>query len=186
VNHLKLAAPISFLLVFGILPQAWGAVAHADDVAFGPNDVRSVFFIAKNENKNEVHYGVHLDAQCKPVGKAPLFAYWQEREKGPNVILPLAGHEGPAYGIESQKVVEQSATATQLLMRLRALDKRDLLIQIGKGKDGCTAQAFTKIRGIASVFERGFIVVAMWRIRELTLFGKRIDNQKPISEKIEP
>jgi len=42
-------------------------VARSD----GGGVVSSAFFIAKSENRNQVHYGVHVDAACSPVGAEP-------------------------------------------------------------------------------------------------------------------
>jgi hypothetical protein len=52
--------------------------ATADDIVqFAPPDVRSVFFIAKSQNRNQVHYGIRLDRECNPIGTRPVFAYWR-------------------------------------------------------------------------------------------------------------
>jgi hypothetical protein len=55
------------------------------------NDPTSVFIVAKNQNKNQVHYGVRLDPACSVVGAQPVYSYWRMLERGGEVepILPL-------------------------------------------------------------------------------------------------
>ena len=69
--------------------------------------VRSVFFVAKSENHNEVHYGIALDATCTPAGPAPVFAYWRMRERGPLATEPLLSREVAAYGVGDPQKVER-------------------------------------------------------------------------------
>ena len=70
-------------------------------------DVASVFYVAKSENRNQVHYGVHLDASCSPVGTAPVFPYWRMLEHGPLAAEPLLQREVDAYGVAEQHVTER-------------------------------------------------------------------------------
>ena len=58
-----------------------GGTAQAQGVSFGPNDVQSVFHVSKSQNRNQVHYALRLDQQCRPVGKAPVYGYWKKLEK---------------------------------------------------------------------------------------------------------
>jgi len=69
--------------------------------------VRSVFFVAKSENRNEVHYGVALDSACVPAGSSPVFAYWRMRERSPLATEPLLAREVSAYGIAEPQRVER-------------------------------------------------------------------------------
>jgi Domain of unknown function (DUF4833) len=61
--------------------------ALASSVDFGEHDVRSVFPIEKSQNRNQVHYGVHLSEACVPPRDAPVYVYWRELRKGQNVFL---------------------------------------------------------------------------------------------------
>src|SRR5262245_57166471 len=108
-------------IAFGSLLVAtlFGSV-HADAARFGANDIRSLFFVAKNENKNEIHYGIHLDKDCIPLGKEPVYGYWQQREAGPNVIEDMNMLDRTVYGIESQSIVKRSPEESKVLMTVKA------------------------------------------------------------------
>src|SRR5579862_229788 len=83
-------------------------VAQADSNRFGPTDVQTLFVIGKNLDRNEVQYGIRLDKDCVPVGKEPLYAYWRQFEKGPNVTEDLNFLDRTVYGIGGQWVTERS------------------------------------------------------------------------------
>src|SRR4029078_2517058 len=48
-------------------------------------DPHSVFFIQRNKNRNEVHYAISLDENCRPKGDEPMTNYWLRLEDGPNI-----------------------------------------------------------------------------------------------------
>lgn len=112
-------------------------------------DISSVMFISKSENKNQVHYGIHLDASCMPSGAAPVYAYWLMLEKGPNVTEPLLSRELRGYGIGAQAVHGDDVRIT-----LRGLPGRPITIHVRREPNGtCAANAETTIGGIlARVF----------------------------------
>src|SRR5437660_6247311 len=89
--------------------------------------VPSVFFIAKSENKNQVHYGIHLDEACTPAGGAPVFAYWRMLERGPFETEPVLPREVPAYGFV-QSTVLRDRPAGRVFVTLNALPKRPIAI----------------------------------------------------------
>src|SRR5690606_5583750 len=111
-----------------VLSSAGPALAKkaAKTVPFGPKDVRSVAYVAKSENKNEVHYAVALDDRCMPAGPAPVFGYWRNRERGLPPEEPLLSREQRAYGIASQSVEKNRVT-----IRLRALPDREIVFETG-------------------------------------------------------
>src|SRR5262245_17335361 len=94
--------------------------AHADESRFGPHDVRTVFAIGKNLDKNEVQYGVRLDEQCRPQSEEPMYAYWRQFEQGPEVTEDLNFLDKTAYGIKMQTVQLRSERGTKIVMTLRA------------------------------------------------------------------
>jgi Domain of unknown function (DUF4833) len=125
------------------LSVAWAAVlagallggdAHGDPAG---RDVASVFHVAKSENRNQVHYGIHLDESCAPVGGAPLFAYWRMLERGPAAIEPLLQREVGAYGVAEQRVLERGPDGGKTSVRLRALPARPIVIQSTRRGEAC-------------------------------------------------
>ncbi|WP_437520237.1 DUF4833 domain-containing protein [Sorangium sp. So ce726] len=125
-------------------------------VRFGASDVRSVFFVAKSENRNQVHYAVRLDANCMPFGERPVFAYWRELEHGPDRTSLLTAWEEPAYGVASQEVASREATGA-VRLALRALPSRQLVIETTKRDGGCKAVASLRIAGATAQLKRVFV-----------------------------
>src|SRR5580692_8073537 len=83
------------LVMFGRLTDAAG-----DSTT--PGESAPLFFVSKSENKNQVSYAVRLDAECRPTGAAPVFAYWRMLERSPVVVEPLLALEEMAYGVGPQ------------------------------------------------------------------------------------
>lgn len=134
---------------------------------FGPNDVASVFFISKSENKNEVHYGIHLDPQCNVDGAQPVYPYWQMREGNPH-FEALLSREESAYGIASQSV-----TGNSVRVVLRALPDRPILVHVSRTDTGCVATATTTIARAPASLDHVFVQVAWpFGVSYLELVGK--------------
>ena len=120
--------------------------ATADDIVqFGPADVKSVFFIAKSQNRNQVHYGIRLDKECSPLGRRPLFAYWRMFEKG-GELEPLLGTEGPAYGLDEAQEIVNTPDASRIRSRLRAFPDRPLLVTVTRKDDQCVAKRARRLQ----------------------------------------
>jgi hypothetical protein len=136
------------------------------------NDVRSVFFVAKSENKNQVHYGVHMGADCAPSGPAPVFAYWQMLEKGPGATEPLLGMEAPAYGFASQRVTAIGPSGGTVLVTLRAMPERPIVVTTRRQGGSCVAVAETQIDGASALLTRVFVQLRWpFGVESLTLDG---------------
>jgi hypothetical protein len=71
--------------VVGFALLAAPSSARAGDPSFDANDIETLFFIAKSDDRNRVDYGMRLDKHCAPVGEAPVFPYWREFEPPPPV-----------------------------------------------------------------------------------------------------
>jgi hypothetical protein len=157
-----------------------GDAAYADG-----SDVTSVFFIAKSENKNQVHYGIHLDADCAPSGSAPVFAYWQMLERGPSVTEPLLSREIPAYGFASQQVSSRGATGGTVTVTLRALPERAIVVTSWR-KDGvCAASAQTTIAGVPALLTRVYVQLRWpFGVESLTLDGFATPDRHAVRERI--
>jgi hypothetical protein len=122
----------------------------------GARDVASVFFVAKSENRNQVHYGIHVDAACVPAGGAPVFAYWRMLEHGPRATEPLLDREVPAYGLSEQRVIEKRPDGGRTLLQLRALGDRIIEIDTTSRDGACVATATTSIGGVPAVLSNVF------------------------------
>jgi hypothetical protein len=79
------------------------SLAQARDTRFGASDIRTLFFIRTSEDRDEVHYGIHLDKDCIPIGKEPVYVYWRLIEKGPDVRLTRAASSWPPRHFESAR-----------------------------------------------------------------------------------
>lgn len=82
--------------------------------------VQSIFHIAKSENRNQVHYGAHVDEACRPIGAAPIYAYWRMFERSPTRTEALLDREQPGYGptgVSPHKPRRSSTRSTPSLAR---------------------------------------------------------------------
>lgn len=157
--------------------------AHASSARLGPWDVDSLFFISKSENHNQVHYGVRLDAACKPVGPRPVFAYWRMLEEGPTATAPLLDREQAAYGLDEAQVVFGSATSPRVRIRLRSFPDRPIVVRPELRGDHCVASVVCDIRGEAARLERIHVVIGMfWSVRSVTLEGMLLGVEQPTFE----
>jgi len=166
---------------------AGGLVALAGAVARGEagRDVASVFLIAKSENRNQVHYGVHLDAACAPVGPTPVFAYWRMLEQGPHATEPLLSREVGAYGFVEQRVVERGADGGRVTLRLRALPARPIAIETRAHDGVCEATATTFIGGAAASL-RSVYAQLRWPfgVDHLVLSGRSLADGRAVEERL--
>jgi hypothetical protein len=158
-------------------------VARASD----DRDLRSLFFVAKSENRNQVHYGVHLDAGCAPVGAAPVFAYWRMLEHGPTAIEPLLARETRAYGFLAERVIAREEDGGRVLVTLAALATRPILVDTHASGAACVATATTAIDGVPAYLSSVFAQLR-WPIGVdfLMLWGHALADGRPVSERIKP
>jgi hypothetical protein len=160
-------------------------------VAAGPaaasGDVPSVFFVAKSENRNQVHYGVHVDANCAPSGAAPAFAYWRMFEHGPTATEPMLAHEVRAYGFAAQRVIERDENGGRVLVLLAALPNRPLLIETRAVGSGCKATATISIGGVAAYLGNVYLRLRWpFGVESMTLTGRSRDDGRILTERIAP
>lgn len=146
MNRTRLPRRALPVLVLGSL-LAFSRVSAGEGVSFGPDDTQSVLFIAKSQNKNQVHYGVHLDSHCNPVGSAPVFGYWRMLEQR-GQVEPILEMEEPAYGVADGQTVLKNPGGTTIRVRLRAFAERPLAIVIKSSGGRCEAIAKSTISGI--------------------------------------
>jgi hypothetical protein len=170
-----------------LLAVAAGALVVRVARGDAAHDVASAFFVAKSENRNQVHYGVHLDAACAPAGAAPVFAYWRMLEQGPLATEPLLRREVDAYGFAEQRVVERGAEGGRVTLGLRALPGRSISIQTGSREGKCEAVAVTGIGGAPASLRRVFVQLRWpFGVDHLELSGRALADGRWVEERIAP
>jgi hypothetical protein len=148
-------------------------------------DVPTVFLVAKSENKNQVHYGVHLDAACGPVGSVPVFAYWRMLEQGPLATEPLLRREVDAYGFAEQRVVERGADGGRVTLRLHALPGRPIAIQTRSRGGACEATATMVIGGTPASLHSVYAQLRWpFGVDHLVLSGRSLADGKAVEERV--
>ncbi|MDB4976396.1 MAG: hypothetical protein JWN48_4737 [Myxococcaceae bacterium] len=142
---------------------------------FGPNDVHSAFHVEKSENRNQVHYGIRLDAACRPQGKAPVFAYWMRLKKDVWDEDPLIGAAVRVYGASTDQTVQVAATGGHVDMYVKALKRVPVSIAITKGKDGCIATPTVVLNGERVKLVRAFLQLGRFGItvKYVDVYGTR-------------
>lgn len=106
------------------------------------DDISSVFYVLKNDNGNQIHYGVKLNQNCFPEGSNPVYVYWV-RENG--TTGNLLSVEKPAYGISNQSVSSKDVEVILKFFDDRRIQK-PIRFKISKLNNGtCEAKAFTWI-----------------------------------------
>ena len=68
-----------------VLPAIGAVLVAHSTAAAAAADPSSIFHIDRNKNRNQVHYGVRVDAGCRPVGAEPVYNYWLRLEEDPPV-----------------------------------------------------------------------------------------------------
>lgn len=168
-----------------------GAVALGPDASaegrFGAHDIQTLFGIGKNTDRNEVQFGIRLDKDCSPIGDEPIYAYWRQYEKGPDVTEDLNMLDKTGYGIKSQKVEKRTPTGGKVAMVLKATPERGIGVFVHKDGDKCVAEPLAFISGVTAKLEKihvqlkGFLSVDYIEIR-----GRRVDDKQPIVERARP
>ena len=134
--------------------------AQADDYnPFLPGDIRVLFVVKKNTNRNEVGYGIHLDKQCQPVGEEPIFAYWRQFERSPTAIDELTFLDKTVYGIKSQKILNRTPEESKVLMTIKAASDRGIAIITKMSEGKCVAKTIAFINGTPGNLESVFVHV---------------------------
>lgn len=167
----------------------WSAPVQgaAGRVAFGPHDVRSVFYVAKSQNQNQVHYGVHLDGACRPVGKRPVFAYWRRLRDGRRVDGPLEGAGLRVYGASDDQTVTTSKEGGRVSMYVKALKQVRIDIATKKGAEGCEATATTTIQGQPAKLSHAYLQLGLLalRVKYVDVVGHRLADGKRVSQRFD-
>jgi len=147
-------------------------------------DPRSLFLIAKSENKNQVHYGVHLDEACNVVGASPLYGYWRMLEnKGE--IEPILSREVRAYGVDPVQRIEKNGDATTIYARMNAIPDRQLRVTVARTEGRCEARASMSIAGADAHLSLIYIRLSWpFGVDYILLRGSRALDGRSVEEKI--
>ena len=147
--------------------------------------VQSLFFIAKSENKNQVHYAVAVDASCRPVGNHPVYGYWRELKVGPRVVSPLLEHEQRAYGLSEPRFVRRTAEGGQIRVSLRGFPERPLIIDTFRKGSGCAARTQTTIQQQPALLTWIYVDIGfLFSVNYAIVRGIRIADGVAVQEKI--
>ena len=125
--------------------------ACATTAAAEPPD--SVFHIDRNKNRNQVHYGVHLDDHCHPVGSEPMYNYWLRREESPPEVKDLSFFQQTAYGFQKQEIEADG----RIEVRLRAIPERLIVVRVTSVRGACKAETFMTIDGKQAYLDKVFV-----------------------------
>ena len=143
----------------------------------------SVFHIDRNKNRNQVHYGIRIDANCKPVGDEPVYNYWLRLENDPPVTQPIKFFQQAAYGFSRQNIEKDG----RIEVRLRALPDRQIVMRLTVVGGVCKAGAFLTIDGVEAHLEKVFVFadegLFLPSVRYIELFGRSNDGHS-VYEKI--
>jgi hypothetical protein len=142
------------------------AAGLADELSFGPHDVRSVFYVSKSENYNQVHYALRLDASCRPRSNRPVWAYWKRVKEGRRWDAPLSRPARHVYGVGDEQRVRRSESGGQVQVYVRALEQLRIEIDVrSKGTVGCEAGATTTIAGKRARLSHAYLKIRPLRPR---------------------
>jgi hypothetical protein len=166
-----------------LAPRGWAREEEQGDEWSVP----TVFFVAKSENKNQVHYGIHLDDRCEPVGAAPVYAYWRMLEHGPSSYEPLLSREVRAYGIAEQHVLERGSFAARTRVTLEALRSRTMVVETYSDGTRCVARAILPMAGAPAVLANVFVQLRWpFGVAFLLLSGHALGDGGVVREQVDP
>ena len=162
------------------------ALAAPAPAADPGREIPSAFFIAKSENKNQVHFAVAVDGKCSPLGDAPVRPYWLMLEKGPAVTEPLLAREQGPYGLASQQVLTRTAEGGSVRVTLKAVPARPVTIETTRDADGtCSFHTHMTIGSKVGRLQYVYVKLAFVSIDYLLLVGKD-DEGGELKERIDP
>ena len=174
---------MGYLVALTVLTNAQSGLADPA-LAPGPHDPASVFLVAKSENKNQVHYGVKLDAACNVIGSSPLYGYWRMLEKK-GEIEPILSREVRAYGLGPVQRIERTGDATTIYARMNAIPDRELRVTVARTGGRCEAQANFSIAGEDAQLRLIYIRLSWpFGVDYILLRGSRMADGRVVEEKI--
>ena len=148
-----------------------------------------LFHIERNKNKNQVHYSLRLNQDCKIVSDESIYVSWLELESEKPKIYEIKWYEQIAYGIKEQVKLKPR----ELKIRLKALPERIIYIKYFKQLNSdshCKVQAFTNISGKKTQLTKIYIFaierfLLTPKVKYIVIHGKSTKG-KTLKEKIIP
>jgi hypothetical protein len=162
------------------------AAAHAAFPVFGPNDVKTVFFINKSDDLNRVDYLMRLDATCSARDDEAIVPYWHEFEPPPPArTKELSMLAKMGYGVASQKLVKKSPSGGDYLVRLKQVG-RPIGIATKRDSDGrCVATARMTIAGATAELLSVYVKLGgPLSVDYIEIKGRDFRTGKPIVERL--
>lgn len=177
----------SLVLMLACLLPLRRSAAAADTVAFGPNDVRSLFYVAKSENQNQVHYGLRVDADCRPVGKSPVFAYWRRLRKGVRYDEPLLSPGTRLYGASDDQKVSVAKTGGQVKMYVKALKRLPISVAVDKSNGTCKSSSLVTLKGDAAQLSYAYLQLGRLglTVKYVDVIGYRVRDGAKVVQQFE-
>lgn len=175
LHLLRFVPPVAVLLF---------TVPALADPTFGEHDVRTVFHIAKSDDRNRVDYGIHLDDRCRPVGSQPIYAYWHRFEPGAARYGDLNAFDAQVYGIVRQEVRSRASTGTWTEMRIGAMPNLSILVLTQRVGDRCVARARIDVNDRPAYVDRVFVQLdPPFGISHVVFSGVDVESARPVSER---
>ena len=176
-------AALAVGVAVGFLATFVAAPAEADP-SFGPHDVRTVFHIAKSDDHNRVDYGIRLDAECRPIGREPLYAYWHRFEPGEPRYGDLNMMDRQVYGIATQAVRTRAPGGSWTELRLNGFARLRILVLARRTEHGCDARARIPVNNRPAYVDRVFVQLdGPFGVESVTFRGIDADTLEPVSER---
>jgi Domain of unknown function (DUF4833) len=174
-------------VLFGFSARAGAEPILAALAARVPSvSVSSVFHIEKSENKNQVHYAVQVDAECRPLGQKPVYGYWRDLEVGPRAVSPLLSHEQPAYGLTDPRSVRRDRNGGEIRIGLRGFPDRALTITTFREGDKCRARTLTLIHKQAALLTSIYVKLGfLFSVDYVIVHGVRVADGVVVEEKVD-
>jgi hypothetical protein len=189
MSHARTNIAVAAVSTLAVLVATAGAARSSTgtpwNIASRAQPVTSVFFIAKSQNRNQVHYGVRVDSRCRTTSHAPVYAYWRDLEVGPQAVSRLLGIEEPVYGIGELQTVENGPDQGRVSFTLRAFPKRPLVIQTFGKPGACQAWALTSIGKEPALLRSIYVAVGfLFSVDYVLLDGFRLSDGAAVREKL--
>jgi hypothetical protein len=186
VSARRLLGVGSLLLVLACLwplPRS----AAADAVAFGPFDLRSLFYVAKSENQNQVHYAMRVDGECRPTSKSPVFAYWKRLRKGQRYDEPLLPPGTRLYGASDEQKVTLAKSGGQVKMYVKALKRLPIVVSVDKVNGSCKSTALVTIKGESAQLSYAYLQLGRLGItvKYVDVIGYRVRDGAKVVQQFE-
>ena len=171
--------------VAAVTTLTWSALASGP--RFGANDLETLFFISKSDDRNRVDYGMRLDSHCAPYGEEPVFPYWRDLEPPPPVrTRSLSFFAKLGYGISTQRVVQRTSAGGETRIKLRQVG-RVISITTNRAANGrCSALVRTTIASAGSAELTSIFVklAGPLSVTYIDIKGKDLATGKPVEERL--